>query len=75
MRKVYSKPTIQMESFEMDIDIMAMTQSELEAWKFAFVSVYGREPVDDTEFMQFLVANGYDDATSGGCYFSAVQPS
>lgn len=75
-KKKYVKPTVQMESFVMDIAIATDDFNMLDLYKNLFFQEKNREPYNDAEFQTWLATNHYgDNNTSQWCYFTAVTPS
>jgi hypothetical protein len=77
VRKVYKKPTVEIDNFMMDVDILAgMSKSELEAARFNYEFNFGGDIADEAAFDEFLRAYyGYDNSTSGYCYFTLNDAS
>lgn len=79
MKKLYRKPVIQMEKFNMDIEIMAGVDSkQWNDWKQLYRLTHGgQEPSSNAEFTAWLASDvvGYDNSTSGYCFFTAIEPS
>jgi hypothetical protein len=77
VKKAYNKPMIEKHIFTMDIHVMSSSDRDrYNAYREDFIDIYGREPLNDAEFQEYLdlYATG-DDATSGWCYFTSVTPS
>ena len=79
MKKTYYKPMINIESFEMDIDILAsLTQADLDFFKWDFETSYADDLAGMTDaekealWNDYVLTNmaGYDNVSSGLCYHS-----
>lgn len=82
MKKEYTKPMAQMEKLTFDMQFAANTSADwYQEAKNAFESnknvfdVDGDGVLSEAEWNAFLPKFGYDNSTSGYCYFSNVKPS
>ena len=69
-KKVYKKPFVAIESFDMDIEIAANDSSMLDVYKDMFFHAYNREPRTEEEFRTWLQTLPGDNDTSHLCYFT-----
>lgn len=72
-KKMYVSPIIEVERFDMDIDIAAVDQAWLDSLKEFYKSSLpqGTEPTDEG-FREWLSTYpGFDNDTSGICYYTA----
>lgn len=80
MKKVYNKPQIQIERFEMDIEMLATVEMGTplyEDLKLAYKRECLGEGITPTDagFTLYVQSLNYDTPTSGLCYFTPTQPS
>lgn len=71
-KKIYSTPIIEIERFDMDIDIAAVDQAWLDSLKeFYRSSLPSGQTPSDEGFREWLASYpGFDNDTSGICYFT-----
>lgn len=71
-KKMYTKPRVQVERFDMDIEIATSLQGYVDFWKDMYKRAHGgQEPKSDDEFQEWLQGQpGYDNSSSGICYFT-----
>lgn len=80
MKKVYNKPQIQIEEFEMDIEVLQTVEMGSELYNqlyFLYTAQCAQKQENPTDqgFDAFVKAMGHDTPTSGLCYFTPTQPS
>lgn len=72
--KLYSKPEIHIERFNMDIDVLATIDSNSNLYKELLIlyklenGIGEDDDVDENEFQKYLKDNGFDNSTSMFCY-------
>lgn len=78
MKRIYEKPQVYVENYVMDMDIAADETTEYyKALKNAFAAMpnsqkdfTGDGTITEADFQVYLSKMGYDNSTSGFCYFT-----